>query len=303
MKIGGLRTRTSYFKSLACLRALVVGMLIVTVLASHSAVAANIKGQVMGGGARIAQSTVILMQASAGEPRQLAQAKTDSNGNFAMHGTGAPGSSLYLIASGGIPGANKAGGNNPAILLLSVVGNKPPASVVIDEMTTIASVFTHAQFIVGTSIKGSPLALGIAAGNVPNLVDLETGGLGPVIQDPLNSSQTATLGDLQHAGEFAGGLHHAGPGRRVQQALRGRHASGWRCAQRHANGGGEHRTQSIAIKRRQLFRATRCVLSRPRRRALARGALHPLPQLRAECVDPVPGLCRWRVELAGRDRH
>lgn len=193
MKIGGLRTRTSYFKSLACLRSLVVGMLIVTVLASHSAVAANIKGQVMGGGARIAQSTVILMQASAGEPRQLAQAKTDSNGNFAMHGTGAPGSSLYLIASGGIPGANKAGGNNPAILLLSVVGNKPPASVVIDEMTTIASVFTHAQFIVGTSIKGSPLALGIAAGNVRNLVDLETGGLGSVIQDPLNSSQTATL--------------------------------------------------------------------------------------------------------------
>ena len=28
---------------------------------------------------------------------------------------------------------------------------------------------------------------------MPNLVDLETGGLGPVIQDPLNSSQTTTL--------------------------------------------------------------------------------------------------------------
>jgi len=133
------------------------------------------------------------MQASAGEPQQIAQTKTDSHGNFAMHGTGVPGSSLYLIASGGIPSANKAGGNNPAIWLLSVVGNKPPTPVVIDEMTTIASVFTHVQFIVGTSIKGSALALGIAAGNVPNLVDLETGGLGPVIQDPLNSSQTATL--------------------------------------------------------------------------------------------------------------
>jgi len=193
MKIGGLRTRTSYFESLACLRSLVIGMLIVTVLASHSAVAADIKGQVMGRGAPITQSTVILMQASAGEPQQIAQTKTDSHGNFAMHGTGVPGSSLYLIASGGIPSANKAGGNNPAILLLSVVGNKSPVPVVIDEMTTIASVFTHAQFIVGASIKGLPLALGIAAGNVPNLVDLETGGLGPVIQDPLNSSQTGTL--------------------------------------------------------------------------------------------------------------
>ena len=38
--------------------------------------AADIKGQVLGGGAPIAQSTVTLMQASAGAPRQLAQTKT-----------------------------------------------------------------------------------------------------------------------------------------------------------------------------------------------------------------------------------
>ncbi len=42
-------------------------------------------------------------------------------------------------------------------------------------------------------LSGTKLGLRIAAGNVPNLVDLETGGLGPVIQDPLNSSQTTTL--------------------------------------------------------------------------------------------------------------
>src|ERR1039458_8064036 len=74
--------------------------------------AADIKGQVMGGGAPIAQSTVMLMQSSAGEPKQLAQTKTDSNGNFAVHGTGVPGSSLYLVASGGVPAANKTAGNN-----------------------------------------------------------------------------------------------------------------------------------------------------------------------------------------------
>jgi streptogramin lyase len=158
--------------------------------------AADIKGQVMGGGAPIAQSTVILMQASAGEPKQLAQTKTDGNGNFAVHGTGAPGSSLYLVASGGVPAANKAAGNNPAILLLTVVGSKPPAHVVINEMTTIASVVTHAQFIVGTAIKGSPLALGIAAGNVPNFVDLQTGSYGATILDALNSAQTPTMANF-----------------------------------------------------------------------------------------------------------
>src|SRR5664280_3788177 len=96
-----------------------------SLLLASSASAADIKGQVMGGGAPIAQSTVTLMQASAGEPKQLAQTKTDSNGNFAVHGTGVPGSSLYLVASGGVPVANKTAGTNPAILLLTVVGSKP----------------------------------------------------------------------------------------------------------------------------------------------------------------------------------
>jgi len=40
---------------------------------------------------------------------------------------------------------------------------------------------------------------------VPNLVDLETGGLGPVIQDPLNSSQTATLATFSTLGDLLAG--------------------------------------------------------------------------------------------------
>jgi len=54
-----------------------------------STLAADIKGQVMGGEAPIAQSTVTLLAASAGAPKQLAQTKSDGNGNFAIHGTGA----------------------------------------------------------------------------------------------------------------------------------------------------------------------------------------------------------------------
>src|SRR5271165_3138483 len=97
--------------------------------------AADIKGQVLGGGAAIAQSTVTLMQASAGAPKQLAQTKSDGSGNFAIHGTGAPDFSLYLVAMGGVPAANKAAGDNPAIALIAVLGSRPPARVVISEMT------------------------------------------------------------------------------------------------------------------------------------------------------------------------
>jgi hypothetical protein len=82
---------------------------------------------------------------------------------------------LYLVAKGGTPAVNNSGGDNPVIALLSVLGNAPPSNVVVNEMTTVASVWTHAQFLDGTAIKGNALGLKIAAGNVPNFVDLQIG--------------------------------------------------------------------------------------------------------------------------------
>src|SRR5262249_8574078 len=52
---------------------------------------------------------------------------------------------------------------------------------------------TAARFLDGESISGKPLGHKIAAGNVPNLVDLATGGWGKVIIDPYNSTYTTTL--------------------------------------------------------------------------------------------------------------
>ena len=43
-------------------------------------------------------------------------------------------------------------------------------------MTTIAAVWTHAQLLDGMTIKGNALGLRIAAGNIPNFIDVETGG-------------------------------------------------------------------------------------------------------------------------------
>jgi hypothetical protein len=86
-----------------------------------------------------------------------------------------------------------------------VLDTATPDNVVVNEMTTIASVFTHNQFIDGTAIKGPALSLRIAADNVPNFVDLATSEWGDAIQGPLNSGQTprmvnfATLADLLSA--------------------------------------------------------------------------------------------------------
>jgi hypothetical protein len=160
--------------------------------------ALNIEGQVQSGGGPLASSTVTLWAASAGEPKQLAQTQTGSDGHFQLGTQETVGNDavLYLVAKGGVATIHNGSGNNPAIALLAVLGNTPPAKVVINEMTTVASVWTNAQFLDGTAIKGPALSLRIAAGNVPNFVDLQTGGWGSAIQDPLNSGQTPTMANF-----------------------------------------------------------------------------------------------------------
>ena len=169
---------------------------LVLLFAGQARGADTIVGQVLGGGAPISKSTVTLWSASADAPKQLAQTQAGDDGRFTLSGEGSPDSILYLVATGGQPAANKGGGDNPAIALISVIGNKPPAHVVINEFTTVASVWTNAQFLDGTALEGNALGLHIAAGNVPNFVNLETGGWGSAIQDPLNSSQTPTMANF-----------------------------------------------------------------------------------------------------------
>ncbi len=187
-------------------RKLVLGTLLVASvsLAGLASAADSIQGQVLGGGAPIANSTVTLWAEGAGAPKQLAQARTGNDGRFEVRVSASQDVILYLVATGGEPTANR-GGDNPAIALMTVVGSRPPASVVINEMTTVASVWTHAQFLEGTTIKGHALGLRIAAGNLPNFVDVETGGWGGAIQDPLNSGQTPTMANFATLADLLSG--------------------------------------------------------------------------------------------------
>jgi hypothetical protein len=162
-----------------------------------TAAANALEGKVLGGSQPITNATVTLWAAGESAPQQLGQARTGADGRFTLNPTGQTGgASLYLIAKGGQPQANTQGGDNPAIVLMAAIGSNPPSTITINEMTTIASVWTHAQFLDGTAIKGPSLSLRIAAGNVPNFVDLQTGGWGTTIQDPLNSGQTPTMANF-----------------------------------------------------------------------------------------------------------
>jgi hypothetical protein len=158
---------------------------------------AQLTGHVQIAGSPVSGATVTLYAAGAGEPKQLADAKTDDDGQFSLDGSQAPADSvLYLIAKGGTPKVAADKGPNDGIALMTVLGASPPKNVTVNEFTTLASAITCAQFLNGDALSGKPLGLRIAAGNVPNFVDLETGGYGATIADALNSAQSPTMANF-----------------------------------------------------------------------------------------------------------
>ena len=158
-----------------------------------------------------------LYAAGTGAPTQLAQGKTDDNGAFKLDVGRRRRTACFMSspkAARRKAAADK--GPNDAIALMAVLGTTPPKKVTVNEFTTIASAVTCAQFLQGETLSGKPLGLRIAAGNVPNFVDLETGGYGVTIQDALNSTQTPTMANFATLANMHGWFHHAGDAGRVQ---------------------------------------------------------------------------------------
>jgi hypothetical protein len=149
--------------------------------------AREMAGSVQAAGKPISGATVTLFATGTGAPTKLAEAKSDDSGTFQLNGNPAPaGTVLYVVAKG----------SNDGVRLLSVLGTAAPTKITVNEFTTVASVWTSAQFLEGDVLSGHQLGLSIAASNVPNFADLETGGYGGTIQDALNSSQTPTMANF-----------------------------------------------------------------------------------------------------------
>jgi len=278
------------------LQIIVSSFALASALMAGQAAADGISGRVLGGGAPIANSTVTLWAATAGAPVELGQAKTGADGQFSLNATAAPAmdASLYLVAQGGKAAADKSATDNPAIVLMTVLGSKAPPRVTINEFTTVASAWTHAQFLTGTAISGHALGLSIAAGNVPNFVDLESGGYGTAIQDAINSTQTPTLANFATltnvmagcitrvtANACASFFHAAtGPGGK-EPGIRWRQQSP------------SHATLPINQSGYLLF-STHSI--RYRRVRGCAYTVHTLFELGAECVGAATQVYRWRSE-------
>ena len=185
----------------------------------------RIEGRVVGGGGSIGNAEVTLWETTSGAPQRITETRTSDDGSFELSITGenTEAGVYYLIAKGGV--AKEGAEPNPAITLMTTLGSEPPERVTVNELTTVASVCTGAQFLDDGALSGNATGLRIAAGNVPNLVDLETGGLGPVIVNALNGPRTTTLAKFNTLGATAFGLHLE-VNRGVRQVFRSRHAAG-----------------------------------------------------------------------------
>jgi len=142
-------------------------------------------GVAMGGRQPIIGSVVTAYIAGAAGATQIGQATTDKSGNFSIasfNPAPSTGQIVYLVALGGDAG----GGVNSAIRLVTVAGAYCAAAgcgfasaVDIDELSTVAAVYSLAQFFNlsggGTLISGVSPGLDNAAATFGNLVDAVSG--------------------------------------------------------------------------------------------------------------------------------
>jgi hypothetical protein len=164
---------------------------------SARATIAAAAGKVSSAGDGIAGSTVTLFAANETSASQLGTTITDSQGLFSLPFTNPGGNSvLYIVAKGGDVGR----GSNSAITLATVLGtasNYAP-SVAINELTTIASIWSLTQFIHSDgSIYGPSPGLQDGAATVPSLVNLSNGSPSRTLTSGWNQpTKLVTLGNM-----------------------------------------------------------------------------------------------------------
>ena len=193
------RTRRVHLRSLlqrVSVSGGIAALLLAMLFTSLPALALDMEGTLTLGGEAVPGAKVTLWKtAGTDSPEIIRETETDAEGGFELH-------NLNTVEEDNVYYISTAGGVREGVALMSVLGATPPSSIVINELTTVASVFTSARFIDGTKISGNPLGVRIAAGNASNLVDPATGTWGKVLLDPLNSTQNTTLARLNTLGSM-----------------------------------------------------------------------------------------------------
>jgi hypothetical protein len=146
-----------------------------------------VKGIVQSGGTTrthpLGGVVVTLYEATAGAPLVIGTAKTDAAGKFSLDPSRTASNSIFYAT------ATLGGG----LKLATIIGPKIPASITINELTTVAAAFSMAQFAQNGVIAGNAFGLRIASGMNDNLVSPLTGASSEVLLSSPNGDETNSL--------------------------------------------------------------------------------------------------------------
>jgi hypothetical protein len=159
-------------------------------LTTDAALSANPKslgGIVQTGGTSSSQPlpnvNVTLFEATLGQPTALGHATTDAAGRFTIPYKKNSSSSIFFVKADFSEGVE----------LVTVLGPNLPASVTVNELTTVAASYSMAQFYRTGVISGNSFGLQIAAGMNDNIVASVTGQSSPALLNSPNADQTNSL--------------------------------------------------------------------------------------------------------------
>jgi len=159
-------------------------------LTAHNVSSANPKslsGVVQTGGTSSSQPLpnvhVTLFEATRGLPAALGHATTDASGRFTIPYRASNSSSIFFVKAD----------IGEGVEFVTVLGPNLLASVTINELTTVASSYSMAQFLRTGVISGNSFGLQIAAGMNDNVVASATGESSPVLLTSPNADQTNSL--------------------------------------------------------------------------------------------------------------
>lgn len=133
-----------------------------TFMAVAASAGDRLAGRVEGSGVPIAKADVSLWVTTSNASRKLAETQTTDDGSFEFTTAGEKDNAgvLYVVAEGGVAKVGAGTKPNPAITLMVTLGTEPPERVTINELTTVASAWTGAQFLNGSALSGNALGYG-----------------------------------------------------------------------------------------------------------------------------------------------
>jgi hypothetical protein len=126
---------------------------------------------------------VSLFEATTGQPTILGQATTNDSGEFSIRYTRSTSHSIFFVQADAAEGVE----------FITILGPNLPASVTVNELTTVAASYSMAQFLRTGVISGNSFGLQIAAGMNDNIVAFATGQSSPVLLSSPNADQTNSL--------------------------------------------------------------------------------------------------------------